>query len=143
LSNRADFLLARAGGRDVGLLLADVVEVADLGEIHRVPGTDPALRGVTWGRGLPMPVLHLGTLLAGGDCPRELSPLILVTELNGAPVCLEVDEVDVVSHGDLLPVPPGETMPWAIAVVRRENALVPILNLNALRDRLTEAGTRA
>jgi chemotaxis signal transduction protein len=143
MTPQADFLLARTGGRDVGLLLSDVVEVADLGTVHQVPATDPALRGVTWGRGLAMPVLHLGALLSGGSCPPEISPLVLVAELSGAPIGLEVDEVDVVSHGDLLPVPPGEAMPWAIAVVQRADALVPILNLNALRDRLAEAGTRA
>jgi hypothetical protein len=68
---------------------------------------------------------------------------VLVAELNGVPIGLEVDAVDVASQGELLPVPPGEIMPWATAVVRREGALVPILNLNALRDRLAEAGTRA
>lgn len=143
MTGQVDFLLARAGGREIGLLLGDVIEVTDLGEVHQVPGTDPALRGVTWGRGLAMPVLHLGALLAGGACPPEISPLMLVAELAGAPICLEIDEVDVVSHGDLLPVPPGAAMPWAIAVVQRDTALVPILNLNALRDRLAEAGTRA
>ena len=143
MSGRIDFLLARTGGREIGLLVSDVIEVADLGTVHQVPATDPALRGVTWGRGALMPVLHLGAILAGGACPAEPSPLVLVAELNGAPICLEIDEVDVVSQGELLPVPAGETMPWAIAVVRRENALLPILNLNALRDRLAEAGTRA
>lgn len=143
MSGRADFLMARVGGREIGLLLSAVIEVADLGLVHQVPGSDPAWRGVTWGRGALMPVLHLGALLDGGVCPEELSPLVLVAEINGAPVCLEIDEVDVVSQGELLPVPPGETMPWAIAVVRRDDTLVPILNLNALRDRLAEAGTRA
>jgi chemotaxis signal transduction protein len=140
---RTDFLLARIGDREIGILLSDVVEVADLGTVHQVPATDAAMRGVTWGRGALMPVLHLGALLAGGACPAEPSPLVLVAELNGIPICLEVDEVDVVSQAELLPVPPGQTMPWAVAVVRREDALLPILNLNALRDRLAEAGTRA
>jgi chemotaxis signal transduction protein len=143
MSTRADFLLARAGSREIGLLLSDVIEVADLGPVKQLPATDPALRGVTWGRGALMPVLHLGALLDGGACPAEPAPLVLVAELNGVPIGLEVDAVDVASQGELLPVPPGEIMPWATAVVRREGALVPILNLNALRDRLAEAGTRA
>ncbi|MEO8031067.1 MAG: chemotaxis protein CheW [Gemmatimonadota bacterium] len=139
----SDFLLATAGGRSVGIRLADVIEVADLGAVHQVPGTEPSLRGVTWARGTLMPVFHLGALLSGGPHPAHQSELALVAELNGSPICFEVDAVDVMTRGELLPVPSGETLPWASAVVRRDDGLVPILNLNALRDRLAEAGTRA
>lgn len=143
MSEVTDFLLARAGGRAVGLRLADIIEVADLGEVHEVPGTEPSLRGVTSARGSLVPVFHLASLLAGRPYPPERSELALLAQLDGASICLEVDAVDVMTRGELLPVPSGETMPWASAVVRQVDALVPILNLNALRDRLAEAGTRA
>jgi chemotaxis signal transduction protein len=138
-----DFLLARAGGRAIGLRVIDIIEVTDLGLVHEVPGIEPSLRGVTSARGSLVPVFHLGSLLAGGSRPAAQSELALMAELDGALICLEVDAVDVMTRGELLPVPAGETMPWASAVVQQEDALVPILNLNALRERLTEAGIRA
>jgi len=143
MSEVTDFLVARAGGRSIGLRVVDIIEVADLGTVHEVPGTDPSLRGVTRLRGALVPVFHLASLLSGSAHPAEQSEIALLAELNGASICLEVDAVDVMTRGELLPIPAGEIMPWASAVVRQDDALVPILNLNALRDRLTEAGTRA
>jgi hypothetical protein len=39
----------------------------------------------------------------------------------------------------VLPVPPGETLPWAIGVARYGEGLVPLLDLSVLGSRLMEA----
>ena len=143
MSERGDYLLVRVGDRQVGLRLVDVIEVADLTDVHTVPLREPALRGVASAKGGLVPVIHLGALLASEPCPPERSGVGVLAAAGGALVCFEVDEADVVTGGMLRPVPPGETMPWALAVVQRGDDLVPILNLNTLRDRLAEAGTRS
>lgn len=143
MSERGDYLLVRAGGRQVGLRLVDVIEVADLAEVHVVPLREPSVRGVASAKGGLVPVIHLGALLASGPCPVERAGVGVLASVGGALVCFEVDEADVVTGGLLRPVPPGETMPWALAVVQRGDDLMPILNLNTLRDRLAEAGTRS
>ncbi len=138
-----DFLLVRAGGRQVGLRLEDVVEVTDLGDVFPVPSRAPALRGVTSARGHLVPLLHLAAFLDAMPCPERRSPTGVLAEIGHLRVCLEVDEADFVTRATFLPVPEGEALPWALAMVRRGDGLVPILNLGALRERLTETGTRS
>jgi hypothetical protein len=47
-----------------------------------------------------------------------------------------VDDAEDVVREPALPVPPGESLPWASAVARRRGALVPILDLDALGDHI-------
>jgi chemotaxis signal transduction protein len=52
-------------------------------------------------------------------------------------VAFEVDDADEVVRENPLPVPRGQDLPWAAGVARpREGALVPILDLEALEDRM-------
>ena len=66
----------------------------------------------------------------------------MLASLEGRPVGLEVEEADLLTRQDLLPVPPDETVPWASAMVRGTSGLIPILNLDAFRDRLLESGAK-
>jgi chemotaxis signal transduction protein len=137
------FLVVRAGERDIGLRLEDVVEVADLGDVHPVPSTAPALRGITPSRGGLMPVVHLGALLAGVACPATRGRTVVRATMGGWAVGLEVEDADLLTRQEPLPVPPGESLPWALAMVRGPAGLIPILNLEAFRDRLLETGAKA
>jgi hypothetical protein len=38
----------------------------------------------------------------------------------------------------VLPVPPGETLPWAVGLARVEEDLVPVLDAVAISSRLME-----
>ena len=51
-------------------------------------------------------------------------------------VAFEVEDADDVVREAALPVPRGESLPWASGVARRRGALVPILDLDALGDRI-------
>ena len=64
-------LLVSAGGRQLAFRMADVIEVQEGGEVHRVPAGAPALRGVTTVRGRLVPQVHLGALLDQGTYPRN------------------------------------------------------------------------
>jgi chemotaxis signal transduction protein len=139
MSDGGSFLLVHIGTLVVGLPLDDVLEVRDLGAVHTVPSLTPALRGVTLARGHLVPLFHLGALLTGGNGGPDVCLTGVLMEVQGRQICLEVDDADFVTEEQLMPVPPGESMPWATAVVRRPEGLIPILNLNALADRLAEA----
>ena len=67
------FLLVRTGDRRVGLELAHVIEVTQIGAVHPVPSREPAVRGVAAVHGRIMPVLHLGALLDVAECPARLA----------------------------------------------------------------------
>jgi chemotaxis signal transduction protein len=129
------WLLVRAGARRVGLALEQVIEVLDLGPVHPVPSTDPAVRGVTTSRGRVVPLVHLATLLGGAGGEGGTAVLVLV---EGRRLCLEVDEAEEVLRETGLRVPSDVSLPFAVAVARRPDGLVPLLDLTPLGDRIAE-----
>jgi chemotaxis signal transduction protein len=139
VSGAAGHLLVRAGGRLVGLPLDQVVEVLDPGAAFPVPSREPSVRGVTVVRGRILPLVHLGALLDGASCPAERSDTGVLVDLAGRRLCLEVEEAESVLYEAGLPVSAGAGLPWAAAVARTENGLVPLLDLAALGARITEA----
>ena len=137
--DQSGFLLVRVGHRRVGLPLSQVTEVMSLGRVHRVPVVEPAVRGLVAVHGKMVPVVHLGALLEGGHCPLESAGVAVVVTLGGRKLCLEIDDAEILVREPALPVPPGETLPWAVGVAQHEDSLVPLLDLSALSSRLTEA----
>gem|GEM_PF-427301 len=133
------YLLVRSGRGRYGVPLADVVEVADVDEVVRVPGAHPALRGVSPVRGRLLPRVHLDGLLRGQAGPPERPSTVIVAGPAERRVAFEVDEVDLETHGEVLPVPPEWEGPSAVGVARHEGGMVPVLDVRALVARL-EAG---
>ena len=135
------YLLVRVDGKPYGLPLARVLEVGDLGEVLDVPRALAAVRGVTPLRGRLVPLIHLGALLGERSPPPDRGRTAVLVELGAGEgvrqVALEVDDADDVVREAALPVPRGESLPWAAGVARRKGALVPILDLDALGDRIT------
>jgi chemotaxis signal transduction protein len=133
------FLLVRVGERRLGLLLEQVLEVIQLGEVHPVPVGQLAVRGLIHVHGRMLPLAHLGCLLDGTSCPVQVGTVGVVVALADRRICLELDDAEVLARDPVLPVPPGDSLPWAIGVARHKEWLVPILDLPAISSRLTEA----
>ncbi|HLQ23910.1 MAG TPA: chemotaxis protein CheW [Gemmatimonadales bacterium] len=134
-------LLVRAGRRQVALTLEHLVEVVDPGMPIGVPARQPALRGLTTVRGQLVPLVHLGALLDGGACPAAVGDAGVVIAVGDRRICLEVEAVEEVVREPALPVPAGETLPWALGVTRASGGLVPVLDIPALGGRLVEGGS--
>jgi purine-binding chemotaxis protein CheW len=130
------FLLVRAEQRAYGLPLERVVEVADLTEVLDVPRAEPSIRGLTPLRGRLVPLVHLGAFLGGREPPEERGRAAVLVELAGRFLALEVDDAEEVVRGAVLPLPSDESLPWAIGVAARTAGLVPILDLEALGERI-------
>lgn len=130
------FLLVRAERRAYGLPLDRVVEVADLTEVLEVPRAEAALRGLTPLRGRLVPLLHLAAFLGQRTPPVERGRAVVLLELHGRLVAFEVDDAEAVVREAALPLPEGESLPWATGVALRQDGLVPILDLDALGDRI-------
>jgi chemotaxis signal transduction protein len=134
------YLLVRVADKAYGIPLARVLEVGDLADVFDVPRALPAMRGLTPLRGRLVPVVHLGALMADRAPPAERGRTAVLVEIGAGEgvrhVALEVDDADDVVRDAALPVPPGESLPWAWGVARRRGALVPILDLDALGDRI-------
>jgi len=132
------WLLVRAGERRVGLKLEQVIEVLDLGPVHPVPATDPSVRGVTSSRGQIVPLVHLATLLGGSGGPGGTA---VVVRLDTRRVCVEVDDAEEVLREPGFPVPAEISLPFAVAVARRPEGIVPLLDLTAVANRIDETAT--
>ena len=130
------FLLVHAERRAYGLPLDRVVEVADLTEVLEVPRAEPAMRGLTPLRGRLVPLVHLAAFLGQRTPPPELGRAVVVVRLGGRLVAFEVDDAEEVVREAALPLPDGASLPWAMGVAPREDGLVPVLDLEALGDRI-------
>ena len=135
------WLLVRAGGRRVGLALDQVIEVLDLGPVYPVPSTEPAVRGVTSSRGRLVPLVHLASLLDGRASAAPGGGTAVMVRLGGRRVCLEVDDAEEVLREPGLPVPEDASLPFAVAVARQPDGIVPLLDLTAIGARISETAT--
>lgn len=139
MSTGGAFLLVRAAGRRVGIAVEAVIEVREPGELGAIPSLVPALRGVTALRGQLMPVLNLAVLLGAEPGP---SAVVVVTDLGGRRVGLEVEEADIVVGAGVPLLSADETLPWARAIAALpDQVYVPLLDLGTLAARLTEVST--
>src|SRR5437588_350021 len=139
------YLLVRVDGKPYGLPLGRVLEVGDLGEVLDVPRALAAVRGVTPLRGRLVPLIHLGALLGERSPPPDRGRTAVLVELGAGEgvrrVALEVDDADDVVRETALPVPRGESLPWAAGVARRKGTLVPILVVDAVTEVLQVAAS--
>ncbi|MGH7537036.1 MAG: chemotaxis protein CheW [Gemmatimonadales bacterium] len=130
------FLLVRADRRAYGLPLDRVVEVGDLTEVLEVPRAEAAVRGLTPLRGRLVPLVHLAAFLSQGEPPPERGRAVVLVTLGSQLVAFEVDDAEEVVREAPLPLPHGETLPWATGVAPHSDGLVPILDLDALGARI-------
>src|SRR3989475_631712 len=115
---------------------AAAVQAGALGEVLGGPRARQGVRALTPLRGRLVPLVHLGGLLGERPPPAERGHTAVLVALGERAVAFEVDDADDVVREAMLPVPGGESLPWAAGVARRMGALVPILDLDALGDRI-------
>jgi chemotaxis signal transduction protein len=135
MKSTSEFLLVRLGSRRVGLPIDYVIAVEALGPVHPVPTAEPACRGVTMTRGRIVPVLALADLI-GADAGDGGGTAILLS-IDGKGMCVDVDDAEAIIRGEALPLPRGESLPWASGVVRMSDGLIPLVDLAAVGERLT------
>jgi chemotaxis signal transduction protein len=136
----SDCLIARAGEREVAIPIEAVDEVVALDAALAAPGVVPAVRGVVPVRGRLVPLAHLGALLRGGAPPAAMAPVGIALTVRARRVVLEVDGSPDLCDAAAEPLPPGWHGRWATATVRRAGALIPVLDVDWLADRLDGGG---
>ena len=131
------FLVVSAGGARYGLALADVREVVDVVPPRAVPVRDPSVRGIMPLRERFVSLVHLASLVSGGRPPEAPSETAVVVNVKGAPMALEVDDVEEVVDRpeDFVGAAPAA---WASGIWRVGNGLVTVLDLGVLAERILE-----
>ena len=131
------YLLIRVSGDRYGLPIEEVVEVVDDAKAETVPGAQQAVRGIARIRGRMVAVVHLGALLTGCSPPNECAHTVVVVRCGDRRVAFEVDDADAVVRETSVSVPEEARLPWISGVARHNEELIPILDMDALNERLT------
>lgn len=134
------FVVVRVGGERYGLPLGAVREVVDIVAPRAVPTSNAALRGVMPLRDRHCSLVHLAALLAAAPAPSELGDTAVVVDARGAPLALEVDDVEGVVDRGAVHVG-AAPVAWATGVWRVGTDLVTTLDLDALAERVALRGT--
>jgi chemotaxis signal transduction protein len=134
------FLVVTAGGSRYGLGLAEVREVVDVAPARAVPARSAAVRGVMPLRERFVSLVHLASLVSGEAPPTAVSETAVVVQVRGAPMALEVDDVEAVVDraAHFVGAAPAA---WASGVWRVGTDLVTVLDLGVLAERIMETGS--
>jgi purine-binding chemotaxis protein CheW len=111
------------------LPVADVLEVAELGEVTPVPGAGTAVLGVCNLRGQVLPVVDLTTVF---DLPASGHGRVVVVERGGRKAGLAVDSVAGVEQ---LPDATEEVeSPHLVGAALADGALVGVVDVGSVLD---------
>src|SRR2546430_16543499 len=95
------------------------------------------MRGLTPVRGRLVPLVHLGALMSDRAPPAERGHTAVLVEIGAGEgvrrVAFEVEAAEDGGREAALPVPPGESLPWAPGGGGRLGALDATLVLERLR----------
>ncbi|HXF96042.1 MAG TPA: chemotaxis protein CheW [Gemmatimonadales bacterium] len=139
------YLVVQVEGRPYGLPLGRVLEVSELPEVLDAPRALPAVRGLVALRGRLVPLVHLGALLGERAAPAVRGRTAVLVRLGDRQVAFEVDDAEEVVREQPLPLPRGQSLPWAAGVARPRGTgggggggggLIPILDFDALEERI-------
>lgn len=134
------WLLVRAAERALGLPVLQLVAVIDPGEVTPLPSREPSVRGLVDVAGQLMPVLDLGALVAARPLSLERSTTAVIVRCGHRQLCLEVDSAEAVLYGEPVPLPSSRSVPWARSLLKYEERLIPLVDVDLLSTRLIESG---
>ncbi len=128
----------RVASEDYALAVADVLEVAEFGEVTSVPGANAAVVGVRNLRGQVVPVVDLATVLG---LPKASAPeRIVISEQAGRKAGLAVDEVAGVEE---LPESSEDIeSPYLTRATLADGALVGVVDIGSILDAVEGAAGR-
>lgn len=136
------YLLVRAGGSRYGLRLDQVLEVVDGFDVSPAPKVHASVRGVTRIRDKSVPLVHLQSLIANGAAPADRDNTAVLTRCQGSLAAFEVEDAEAVAADEPEEVPDAWQLPWVCGVVRRQDTLVPVIDIDVLGERLAAGETR-
>jgi purine-binding chemotaxis protein CheW len=119
----------RVAGEDYALPIADVLEVAELGEVTPLPGAGAAVLGVRNLRGQVLPVVDLATALG---LEASTPDRVVIADCGGHRAGLAVDSVTAVER---LPEATEQTdSPHLAGAALADGTLVGLVDVTSVLD---------
>lgn len=126
----------RVGGETYAFPVEDVLEVADLGHIARVPGAGPDVLGVRNLRGEVLPVFDLASVL--GIAREGAAHRLLVVEHGGHRAAFAID--DVLDVAELATPAEATDSRFLHGATLDNGTLVGVVDVARLFESLAESG---
>ncbi len=132
--NRLELLLFRLGRQQrFGINVFKVKEVVQCPPLTRMPGANPAIRGVASMRGKTLSVMDLSVAIGGPPLGNEPEQFVIVTEYNRQVQGFMVSHVEHIVNmnwEEILPPPAGVAGgSYLTAVTRMEQELIEIIDV--------------
>jgi len=133
-------LVVRCGRERLGLPVDGVLEVLPIEGLLLAPAVCPAVRGLLPAHDRLVPLAHLRALLDDAAVPEQRGEAAILVRWGARDVALEVDEAVDLLADVAVSAPAGWDVAWAMGVARVGDALLPVVDLEVLVERLL-AGT--
>jgi purine-binding chemotaxis protein CheW len=123
----------RVAAENYALPVADVLEVAELGEVTPIPGAGTAVLGVCNLRGQVLPVIDLATVFG---LPASGQARVVIAERGGRKAGLAVESVAGVEQ--LPDATEGVESPHLVGAALADGALVGVVDVGSVLDSVAE-----
>jgi purine-binding chemotaxis protein CheW len=136
-------LVVRCGRERLGLPVDDVLEVLPIEGLLLAPTVCPAVRGLLPAADRLVPLAHLRALLDARAVPEERGEAAVLIRQGARNVALEVDEAVDLLADVVVAAPAGWDVPWAMGVAHVGDALLPVVDLEVLVERMLAGRTES
>lgn len=138
------FVGYRIGKQNFAIEIHRLYEVLSYSPATPMPGAPPFLEGVIDLRGDLVPVIDLRKKLGEDDIRNEMQTRILIVRMFQQKLGFIVDSADQVYTVAVDAIlPPPESSQWILAVIRQQNELMMVLDLEKLLTETEQLGVRS
>ena len=138
------FVGYRIGNQNFAIEIHRLYEVLSYSPVTPMPGAPLSLEGMIDLRGELVPVIDLRKKLGEHECRNEMQTRILILRIFQQKLGFIVDSADQVYTVPVQEIlPPPESSPWILAVIKQQNELMMVLDLEKLLTEAEQAGLRS
>ena len=138
------FVAYRIGNQSFAIEIHRLFEVLSYSPVTRIPGAPQFLEGIIDLRGELVPVIDLRKKLGEQDCHNEMQTRILIVRMFQQKLGFIVDSADQVYTVPVETIlPPPESSQWILAVIKQDNELLMVLDLEKLLTESEQIGLRS
>ncbi len=141
-ANRLEILLFKLTGNQLfGINVLKVKEIIPCPHLTQIPQSNYTVLGVAELRGHSIPVIDLGTAIGRGSSKGDKNSKVIIAEFNRRTqgfMVTGVERIIVSDWKDVLPPPSGVSEGYITGVIRTDNGLVQIIDVERVLGQLID-----